>query len=345
MTRSSFGSGGWLALCALCACTSGYVVGPNERASESTSQVAPPMAAGAAGRAATVAQPAAAAAAGSPALVEPAHVSSSDAQLPKLLPAHVLGVTLSDVGAIRDIEQAVLALAHKPTVRIVFDARRQPGHYLPVAHALSPISYVMGELVDSVDVADMTIEAYAARATEYLDELSELVDIWEIGHDVNGEWLGPSEQVQAKIVAAYRLVKERDKRAALTLFYNQGCAQKSDHELFAWAASHIPSDMRDGLDYVWVSYFEERCHGEEPDWNSVFARLHELFPHSRLGFGACGTQDPARKAELIRHFYTLDVAEPSFVGGYFWWYFAEDMLAPGSQLLPVLNESWMRSPL
>jgi hypothetical protein len=162
---------------------------------------------------------------------------------------------------------------------------------------------------------------------------------------VNGEWLGPSDRVEAKITAAYQQVKQRDKRTALTLYYNQGCVQKPEHEMFTWAQSNIPAEMRQGLDYVWVSYYEERCHGEEPDWDQVFTRLHELFPHAKLGIGGCGTTDAAQKAELIEHFYGLDVDVPSFVGGYFWWYFRDDMQPASAPLWSVLNDSWLRSPL
>jgi hypothetical protein len=342
MTRLCFESGRWLALFSLCAsCTSGFVLDSNAPDS-APSEDTPPMAAGTAGHVAEVLQPSAAAAAGTEALQ--VHVTQaqggSEAHVQRPVSPHVLGVTVTDVGPLDGIVDALKNLANKPTTRIVFNARHPAISYVPPVTEIHAVSYVMGELVDSVDVAKMSIDVYAARTTDYLNELSELVDIWEIGNEVNGEWLGPAEKVQAKITAAYKLVKERDKLAALTLYYNQGCTQSPDHELFAWAASNIPADMRQGLDYVWVSYYEERCHGDEPDWNSVFTRLHALFPHAKLGFGGCGTSDTMRKAELIRHFYSLDVDVPGFVGGYFWWYFREDMQPSSAPLWTVLNHSW-----
>jgi hypothetical protein len=344
MTRFSLESGRMLALFSLCACTSGQVLdasGPRAAMSE----VVPPMAAGSS--ADEPARPAAAdGGAREPLLMRaPQGQGGTLGQPPQALPEHVFGVTLTDVSPLESISEALAKLAHKPTTRVVFDSRRQAITYLPALREIHAVSYVMGGLVDSVSVAPISIDAYAARTTDYLNELSEHVDIWEIGNEVNGEWLGPSDKVQAKIGAAYWQVKERDKRTALTLDYNKGCVQKPEHELFTWAQSYIAADIRQGLDYVWVSYYEQRCHGAEPDWDQVFTRLHELFPHAKLGIGGCGTSDPAQKAQLIEHFYTLDVDVPSFVGGYFWYYFRDDMQPSSAPLWSVLNDSWLRSPL
>lgn len=344
MTRFSLESGRMLALFSLCACTSGQVLeatGPRAAMSE----VVPPMAAGAP---AEQAPPPLAVADGGvhePLLMrKPQGQGGSFGQSPRVLPEQVLGVTLTDVTPIEGIVDALASLSYKPTARIVFNARRQAITYLPAARDIHAVSYVMGSLVDSVAVATTSVDAYAARTTDYLNELADFVDIWEIGSEVNGEWLGPSDKVQAKINAAYWQVKERDKRAALTLYYNEGCVQKPEHELFTWAQSYVPVEMRHGLDYVWVSYYEQRCHRAEPDWNQVFTRLRELFPHAKLGIGGIGTSDPAQKAELIQHFYGLEVDVPSFVGGYFYWYFREDMQPSSAPLWDMLNDSWQSLP-
>lgn len=345
MTRFSLESGRILALFSLCACTSGQVLdatGPRPAMSE----VLPPMAAGGAGAERAVQQPSAATAGREPVLMRaPQGQGGALGQSPQALPEHVFGVTLTNVSPLEGIKDALAKLAHKPTARVVFDIRRQAITYVPALREIHTLSFVMGELVDSVSVASTSVDAYAARTSDYLTELSDFVDIWEIGNDVNGEWLGPGDKVEAKISAAYALVKERDKRTALTLYYNQGCVQNPEHEMFAWAQRHLPAELRGGLDYVWVSYYEQRCHGAEPDWSQVFTRLHELFPHAKLGIGGCGTSDPAQKAELVEHFYGLDVDVPSFVGGYFYWYFREDMQPSSAPLWTVLNDSWLRSPL
>jgi len=344
MTRSSLESARMLALFSLCACTSGQVQGASgPRAA--MSEVAPPMAAGAPADREPLLPPAADGGSGEPLLMRRREGQGGTlGQSPQALPEQVFGVTLTSVSPIDGIIDALASLSQKPTARIVFDIRRQAITYLPAARDIHAVSYVMGELVDSVSIASTSIDAYAARTTDYLDELAEFVDIWEIGNEVNGEWAGPSDKVQAKISTAYWQVKERDKRTALTLYYNEGCVQKPEHELFTWAEHNIPVELRNGLDYVWVSYYEQRCHRAEPDWNQVFTRLHALFPHAKLGIGGCGTSDPAQKAELVQHFYGLDVDVPGFVGGGFWWYFRTDMQPSSAPLWTVLNDSWLRTP-
>jgi hypothetical protein len=93
--------------------------------------------------------------------------------------------------------------------------------------------------------------------------------------------------------------------------------------------------VRAGLDEVLLSYYEDQCGGRRPSaawWRSEFDRLHRLFPHARLGFGEIGMAHPVTGATrstavgLIRHYYRLRVAVPHWIGGCFWWYYAEDMV-------------------
>jgi hypothetical protein len=105
--------------------------------------------------------------------------------------------------------------------------------------------------------------------------------------------------------------------------------------------------MRLGLDQVLVSWYPDGCPGLNPDWSMVFNRLASIFPNSKVGFGELGTTQPqggsAVEASLIQNYYPMAsrVALPaSYIGGYFWWYFAEEMTPYGSSsLFNVLNQS------
>lgn len=360
MIRSTFETGRWLALVSWCACSPGAVLdadpgaahdgrpggAPRARPASTMTMRLQPSATGASGRSAP-SWPDGSAVAGSVALearLNPPAAGGGEAS-PPAGRDRVFGVTITDVSPLEGITQALGSLSRKPTTRVVFDAKRSANTYTAALRQISAVSYVMGELVDSVAVAELSVDAYAARTNDYLSELADLVDIWEIGNEVNGEWLGPAKQVSAKLEVAYSLVAAQDKPTALTLYYNEGCVQDPQHELFAWVAARVSPALRAGLDYVWVSYYEQRCHRPEPDWGRVFARLHELFPSAALGIGGCGASDPARKAETLRHFYGLEVDAPSFVGGFFWWYFREDMQPASRPLWEVLNGSWARAPL
>ena len=90
--------------------------------------------------------------------------------------------------------------------------------------------------------------------------------------------------------------------------------------------------MRRGLDYVWLSYYEEDCEGARPDWNDAFGRLADLFPAAALGIGECGASELPRRPGALRRCYGVSTTAPRFVGGGFWWHFSEDMV-PSSKPL------------
>jgi hypothetical protein len=247
------------------------------------------------------------------------------------------GVTIDDISGLPQITESLARLAKRPTARIVFDEFVPPATYRDAAVAIARVAYVMGELLDSAYVADVTVAQYLERTAQYLDALADVVDIWEIGNEINGEWLGAGADVVAKMSGAFDLVKARGRTTALTLYFNQGCWSDPAHEMFTWAEANVPARLRQGLDYVLVSYYEDDCHNLRPDWPLVFERLAALFPASRIGFGEVGTEAAARKAEMLTRYYTMRLATPRYVGGYFWWYFRSDMVPHTQPLWSTLN--------
>lgn len=251
------------------------------------------------------------------------------------------GVTIDDVTELPAIVDALQQLARRPTARIVFDENVPPADYLDAARAIHAVSGVMGEILDSYYVNTLSVAGYLARTSAYLDTLGEHVDLWEIGNEVNGEWLGDTADVVAKVAGAFDLVKARGRATALTLYYNQGCWSRADHEMFSWNETHLPARVRAGIDYALISYYEDDCNGLRPDWPSVFDRLGVLFPNARLGFGEVGTETTARKAEVLTRYYTLPIQHPRYIGGHFWWYFRQDMVPATQPLWRTLNDVFL----
>ncbi|WP_224372866.1 hypothetical protein [Hyalangium versicolor] len=266
--------------------------------------------------------------------------SSAGPELPAPDPGleRIYGVTVDSVDDLEAITESLRRLNHRPTTRVVFDEYVPASEYLESLESIHRVSWIMGELLDSSNVSLYSPAQYRARVTEYLDALSPHVDIWEIGNEVNGEWLGEPEAVVAKIEDAFHQAKQRQRLTALTLYYNEGCAP-ADNEMFTWVEKYLPASMRDELDYVLVSYYEDDCDGRQPDWQGVFHHLATLFPKARLGMGECGTTDSRKKAEYIRRYYGMKLDEPRFVGGFFWWYFKQDMVPYTRPLWQVLNET------
>ncbi len=257
---------------------------------------------------------------------------------PAAPPERIWGVTVDRIDHVRAVVESLRKLPARPMTRVVFDESVPPREYRDAVAEIHAVSAVMGELLDSSAMKEMSLEKHRRRTSQYLSTLGDGVDVWEIGNEVNGDWLGPTGGVVAKISDAYDQVKTLGKKAALTLYYNAGCVADPAFEMFTWAGKHLPDRMKQGLDYVFVSYYEDDCNDLQPDWPAVIRRLGEMFPHSKLGIGECGTKKADRKEAYLRRYYGMAIDHPRFVGGYFWWYFCDDMVPSSKPLWPVLRD-------
>jgi hypothetical protein len=280
----------------------------------------------------------------------------SSAQAPsgmRSLPDPLFGVTLDDVSNLSGLSTSLQSLPRMPISRVVFDEQTTPSDYISAISRLQPVSYLMGEILDSEYVNTYSPAAYAARTTQFLNAFGNQVDVWEVGNEVNGEWLGTTTDVVTKISNAWQQVSSKGKRSALTLYYNPNCWSNPKNAMIPWAQQNIPAAMKAGLGYVFVSYYETDCNNYRPsitEWSSVFEQLHAMFPNAKLGFGEIGMDNPARSGTLkkaqsiLGYYYGLDVQVPGWTGGGFWWYFAEDMAPDSKPLWQTLSTAIQQSP-
>jgi len=186
------------------------------------------------------------------------------------------------------------------------------------------------------------VKQYANRATEYYNTLTNLVDIWEVGNEVNGDWLGNSDSVIAKIQGAYNIIKPTGKKTAITLYFNRNCYSNIQYEMFTWIKNKLPNSMKQGLDYVLVSYYEDDCNEvilSQNEWQQVFDSLHIIFPNSRLGMGECGTTNTGKKAAYMNRYYRMNITTPGYIEGNFWWYYKQDCVPKTKALWDTLNNT------
>ena len=253
----------------------------------------------------------------------------------RALSGTLFGVTVDDVANVTRIVDSSRALSRFPTTRVVFDENVQPAYYTGPVNSIQPVSYIMGELLDSVGLANSTVAAYGTRADAYLAALGDKVDLWEVGNEVNGNWTGPYASVRDKIYLAWQKVNAAGKRSELSLWYNYGCGNgPSELGALEFSEQYVPQDMRNGLHYVLISYYETQCGNQRPSqavWQAFFDDLGALYPNSYLGFAEIGFPDPvttnqAAAESMINFYYNLNINHPRYVGGYFWWYYYEDML-------------------
>lgn len=261
------------------------------------------------------------------------------------LPHPIYGVTVDSIEAIDDIVDALGKFSRWPTTRVVFDPFLPPQHYANALTKIQDVSFVMGEILDSSVINFYSLDDYLFRVTDYVDTLANVVDVWEVGNEVNGAWLGDPTIVAAKVTQAFNLVRGRHLRTAMTLYYNEGCATYPWEDMFNWLDTQLSETVRLGLDYVWLSYYEDDCKGLQPDWPTVFERLAALFPTSWIGFGEVATAIEERKELYLRRYYTLAINHPAYVGGYFWWYFNVDMVPHSQPLWSVLNALFAAGPV
>lgn len=247
----------------------------------------------------------------------------------KILPPRLFGVTVDRVSYISSIVEAIKELKKsapqiKPLVRVVFDFdetifaekkyRFKEKDFIPEAKVykeaieeLAEHAYIMGEIVDSSAVyrCHYVYEktyTYAERTKAYANILGDLVDIWEIGNEINGEWVGwnkseswlePNisiEQMEAvrgrvadETMASYKELKKIIPAAltALTFYYNDDGENRgytddkkynkrgelisygSQYSMLEWARNY--REKLPDVDYVLISYYEDDNEGVRPN--------------------------------------------------------------------------------
>src|SRR6266403_1469617 len=259
------------------------------------------------------------------------------------------GVTTDDA-TVQTASQvsAVAAFSKRVTIRAVFDppvgGSPAATDYLSSVQALSAKADVMGLPVDSSAMSQFTTADISARIAEYLAALGPYVRVWEIGNEVNGNWLG--QDVITKVETMYDAAKAAGKLTALTLYYEN--PPTPGYEMISWVDQNIPPGhrMRSGLDYVLVSYYEDQNGGHQltqSELDTMFSALATRFPGAKLGFGECGwggqiPSDNATRAALIQRFYGYRVPSvPRYIGGCFYWHFRQTMVPYGTPDWAVLQ--------
>lgn len=253
----------------------------------------------------------------------------------------IYGVTIDDIGNLNAIETSLVRLSKKPTTRIVFDEWIPATQYITAVRKIHRVSNIMGLILDSYYMRQYNLQQFQSRVREYIDRFSDTVDIWEIGNEVNGEWLGRTDSVIEKISYAFSYAKEKGLITSMTLYYNKNCWGNPQNEMFRWVINNVPHKLKKGLDYVLVSYYEDDCNNYQPNWQLVFDSLRTIFPYAKLGIGECGTTITSRKEEYMTRYYTMNITTPGYIGGYFWWYYKQDCVPYTKYLWGVLNNLFL----
>ena len=256
------------------------------------------------------------------------------------LPAPLFGVTVDEIRQLPSITRSLAALPRRATTRVVFDVFQPAQYYVHAVETMHGVSGVMGELLDSSDEQSISSAELKRRAEAYVSALGENVDIWEVGNEVNGSWTGNYATAAEKLTVAFDAVSAPGGRTALTLFANNfgpdNCGDGSaELTPLQFSQRYVPGRVAAGLNYVLLSYYPTQCRGREPSSAEVASSLealHAIYPNAALGFGEVGMPRRVRRSmlakaeQIMRWAYSLNPGLPYYVGGYFWWYGAEDAL-------------------
>jgi hypothetical protein len=233
-------------------------------------------------------------------------------------------------------------------VRIVFDLSQRPSSYadeVAAAHGLG--LHVVGLFLDSSDMKSVSVGEWQTRVSSYVGGLPS-VDEWEVGNEVNGNWLG--SDVAAKVAFAAAYVKSHTgARTLLTLYWQLG-EDDATHSMFSWLRANVGPETMAKVDDIGISLYPEE-HPMGVAFDRAITALHAAAPAQRvmvseLGYwspdlGHTWTWGPAADPEgagrrQVAALYQSAIMGYSYSGGgAFWWYYLAEAL-PKNQLWSTL---------
>ena len=263
----------------------------------------------------------------------------------ELPPGPVYGVTIDDITNISSVVSSAESMPYMSTTRVYLDPTEPASYYTSALQQLAPHSYVMGEILDSSDMTSMTVSAEQTRVSSLLSTLGSSVDVWEVGNEVNGNWTGSYSTGAQMLVNTYNQVASDGYRTALTLYENSWAPNNcgdgtSELTPQQYSSQYVPASVRDGIDYVLLSWYPTQCSGLSGNVpvSTVTAEvqgLHTLYPNALIGFGELGLPNQTRSSTeaeaeaIMAYYYGIAIREPYYIGGYFWWYWDEDLSLTG----------------
>ena len=254
------------------------------------------------------------------------------------------GVTVDRTNQYQEVVQSVSDLvqntAAAASMRVVFDEGVAASDYDDIVAAAQAVNVeVMGEILDSYVMGTLNLSGWQNRVQEYVDHFPS-IDVWEIGNEVNGEWLGAQVSQKLEYAADYVKTAQASDTTVLTFYWQMGTAGASGNSLFQWIDDNVTPALTANIDVIALSTWI----GDAPlgiAHDEVYERLHALFPGKQivmgeLGYWSAGTSrawwwrsqanptTTVRRA-LANHMYLANLAFPYSLGGGFWWYYFQEM--------------------
>lgn len=287
----------------------------------------------------------------------------------RAIPATLYGVTSEYVTSLASIQDSLNRHSKHATIRIVFQDGTTSSYYSTAVSSLRTVSYIMGQIYDSTALQATSVSQCQTRTRDFLTRFGTDVDIYEIGNELNGGWVGSSQaEIDAKVTAIYNVIKQEysslNIRTAITLNY----WPNHDYYAYAWEdtetyAQNMPLAIRNGVDFLFLSFYETAGNPvykpTNQDFANILTKMATYFPNAKIGIGEIGAQgatdgvpDPtlAEKQRIANRYYgmhngvkiLLGANSSRYVGGYFWWYYYQDCVPynKSESLWPTLDNNF-----
>jgi hypothetical protein len=250
----------------------------------------------------------------------------------------IYGITIDNPWPVKKVVPAIQALPRRVSARIVFDKGQSAASYAGVVEPIAAVCDVMGCPYDSTTVKAYKTADYWARMAEFIRAFP-MVNLWEVGNEINGIWVGKKGEVVDKMKGAYQAVRSAGKKSALTLYHTVPQSQDGNGPMLDWANTYVPDDIKSGLDYVLVSFYsqdnlDKKKKPIEPsaaEWDAIFQGLRKIFPAAKLGIGECGVENKPT-ADYLKRYYGMRPNVDGFIGGWFYWYWNEQMVPANTDM-------------
>jgi len=288
----------------------------------------------------------------------------------RAIPDTLYGVTTEYITQLSDLSMSLSRHTKRPCIRIVFQPGMSASEYSSAVSTMRNSSYIFGQLYDSTAFQEASISQIQQKTRNFLDTFGENIDIYEIGNELNGEWVGSSQsEIDSKVIAIYDVIKNEYSslkiRTAITLNYwpNSNYYAQSWENTETYAAN-MPAKLRSGADYLLLSFYETAgnpiYYPTNQDFVSILTKMANNFPNAKVGIGEIGAQgavdglprDPtlADKQRIANRYYGMhnDVKNllgsigNRYIGGYFWWYYFQDCVPynKSGSLWPTLESNF-----
>jgi hypothetical protein len=225
--------------------------------------------------------------------------------------------------------------------------------------------HVMGTILDTNQwPSRLTPAVYAERTRNIVLHYSEQIKSWEVGCEINGDWLGgtkeplTTDEVFKIYAAAAEQVKtiEPSLETVATLYWWDGTAPDEVHSLLGWLTRYVPRGFAKDIDVVAVSLWPE----DNPvgmAFEPIFDQVRSLLPEKKLMLGSFGyveqdalkgywwyspkDVDGGRKDMAILYTGAACGVSKSLCGG-FWWQTLDQMM-PGKHKTTDLFRNYKKT--